>query len=146
MTPTATRCPVGAHIRRTNPRDSFKFGRLPKDTGDLTARHRIIRRGMPYDDETGQGLLFVCYNADFERQFEVIQRAWCMDGDAFYLGEDQDFLLANEGASGRMTIPVAGAAPKFIETRPNLVVTKGMEYLFAPGIEALTKLANGAFS
>jgi deferrochelatase/peroxidase EfeB len=36
------RCPRGAHVRRTNPRDTLGW------EGRLTARHRILRRGMPY--------------------------------------------------------------------------------------------------
>ena len=35
-------CPLGAHIRRSNPRDALPGG------GERTMRHRIIRRGMPY--------------------------------------------------------------------------------------------------
>ena len=44
-------CPRGAHIRRTNPRDGLVGG------GKMSSRHRIIRRGMPYDDpaETARG-------------------------------------------------------------------------------------------
>src|SRR5215475_5777373 len=37
-----TRCPAGAHIRRTNPRDAFGFD------GKLVNRRRISRRGMVY--------------------------------------------------------------------------------------------------
>ncbi|MGF9755752.1 hypothetical protein AAII07_11130 [Microvirga sp. 0TCS3.31] len=149
-------CPRGAHIRRTNPRDSIEFGTAVPETGLLTARHRIIRRGLPYgrplpteasgDDEVDRGLVFVCFQADIERQFEVIQRAWCCDGDAFYLGEDQDFLLGNENASGKMVIPVRDGPPRFVTTEPDLVVTRGMEYLFAPGLAALRGLADGRFS
>ncbi len=147
-------CPQGAHIRRVNPRDAIEFGRQVPDTGELTARHRIIRRGMPYgtalpagDAEDGleRGLMFICYNADLERQFETIQRAWCVDGDAFFLGEDQDFLLGNENGSGKMTIPVRGAPPHFVTAPPDLVVTRYMEYLFAPGIRALHRLAEDRF-
>lgn len=36
------RCPVGAHVRRTNPRDTFGFN------GRLIHRRRITRRGLPY--------------------------------------------------------------------------------------------------
>ena len=155
-------CPAGAHIRRTNPRDAIEFGKAVQESGILTARHRIIRRGMPYgpmlplnaeDDGDPEvlaeaperGLLFICYQADLERQFELIQKAWCADGDAFFLGEDQDFLLGNGGGSGKMTIPMRDAPPKFIETVPDLVVTRGMEYLFAPGLAALRRLAGGHF-
>ena len=37
------RCPLGAHIRRANPRDSIGFF-----DGRLTNRHRIVRRGRAY--------------------------------------------------------------------------------------------------
>ena len=40
--PLGLRCPRGAHVRRTNPRDALGW------EGRLTARHRILRRGMPY--------------------------------------------------------------------------------------------------
>jgi len=74
-------CPLGAHVRRANPRDDL--GRAFKWHGKLTKRHRIIRRGMPYPDlsedaqadETSgddRGLMFVCYQASIERQFELI--------------------------------------------------------------------------
>ena len=44
------RCPVGAHIRRSNPRDALGF-----ETA-LTFRHRMIRRGMPYGDPLPDGV------------------------------------------------------------------------------------------
>src|SRR5919108_5272252 len=40
--PVGVACPRGAHVRRANPRDALRAG------GRLTARHRILRRGMPY--------------------------------------------------------------------------------------------------
>src|SRR5439155_18557927 len=40
--PDGIGCPLGAHARRTNPRDALGFG------DRLTRRHRIVRRGMPY--------------------------------------------------------------------------------------------------
>jgi len=141
-------CPAGAHIRRTNPRDALGFDGL------LTARHRIVRRGLPYgpplapgtttDDGVDRGLVFVCFNADIERQFEIVQGQWCNDGNAFGLGDDRDYLLANGGGTGKMTIPVRGSWPRFVDTQPDIVVTRGAEYLFAPGIRALHRLASGA--
>ncbi|MBV9484582.1 MAG: hypothetical protein JO246_00835, partial [Frankiaceae bacterium] len=35
-------CPLGSHLRRTNPRDSLGFQTI------LVDRHRLLRRGMPY--------------------------------------------------------------------------------------------------
>lgn len=146
-------CPLGAHVRRANPRDALDFGGALRDSGALTARHRIIRRGMPYgepydpdiDDRGDRGLLFICYNVDIVRQFETIQTSWCNDGDTFGLGDDRDWFVGGIGGSGKMTIPMPDGHPKFVQVDPDLVVTRGTEYLFAPGIQALHELAEGAF-
>ena len=91
--PLGLRCPRGAHVRRTNPRDTLGW------EGRLTARHRILRRGMPYgpplpdgaaDDGEARGLLFVCLQASIARQFEIVQSQWCNDGNAFGLGREAD--------------------------------------------------------
>ncbi|HEX2074272.1 MAG TPA: Dyp-type peroxidase [Geodermatophilus sp.] len=148
-------CPLGAHIRRVNPRDALDFGGALRCSGALTARHRIIRRGMPYgtpydprrfDHGGGRGLLFICYNADITRQFETVQAHWCNDGDTFGLGDDRDYFVGGEGGSGKMTIPMRDSRPRFVGVRPDLVITRGTEYLFAPGLRALRALAAGSFS
>ncbi len=139
------RCPRGAHIRRTNPRDALGWN------GEMSKSHRIIRRGMPYgtplpagvydDDEEDRGLIFICLNADIARQFEVIQALWCNDGNAFGLSHDKDYLLGDNGGAGRMTIQ--GDPPHFARTQPDVVLTRGCEYLLVPGIAALRDLAAG---
>ena len=130
-------CPVGAHIRRTNPRDAS--GRMLP----FSRRHRIIRRGMPYGqpDDSDRGLIFMCFCADIERQFEVIQAEWCMDGNAFGLGRDQDVLMGN--SDGPRRFMVAGERPYLATVARNLVVTRGSEYLLMPGRPALEILAGG---
>ena len=142
--PYGLRCPIGAHIRRANPRDDLGFG------GRLSSRHRLIRRGMPYgppavdpavEDGLERGLVFVCYQASIERQFEVVQGRWLADGDAFGLGEDRDFLLGGEDPSGKMVIH--GARPRLLSPRRSFVVNRGGGYFFAPGIGALRALAGG---
>lgn len=144
-------CPVGAHIRRTNPRDALTFDGAIKDGGRLIARHRIIRRSMPYgpeydkDPDASRGLVFICYNADIGRQFETVQMEWCNGGNAFGLGEDPDYLLAPPGRPRKMTIPRQGRTPAFVPVLDTVVITRGAEYLFAPGKAALHRLAAGAF-
>ncbi|HWH12948.1 MAG TPA: Dyp-type peroxidase [Solirubrobacteraceae bacterium] len=143
------RCPLGAHIRRTSPRDALGWKGLD-DAGLLAFRHRIIRRGMPYgpplepdltvDDGVDRGLVFVCFNASISRQFEGIALQWVNDGNAFHIGDDRDFLLGGASASGKMTIQ--GQPPYFVAAQPSLVTTKGGEYLFAPGMTALAALAD----
>jgi Dyp-type peroxidase family len=142
--PDGNSCPLGAHIRRSNPRDALGFD------GKLSFRHRIIRRGMPYgpelppgvmeDDGQERGLVFVCFNASISRQFESIQRQWLNDGNSFHLGEDTDFLLG--GTSAKMTIE--GEQPFFLAPQGPFVTMQGGEYLFAPGITALAAIAEGA--
>ena len=144
------RCPLGAHIRRANPRD------LLGDDHQESARHRIIRRGMPYGppydapaDDPGEaapsvaaaqerGLIFIGFNADFERQFEVVQGQWLNDGNAFGLGEHQDYLV---GSRSEATYAVSGAPPFFVTRDRGLVRTRGCDYLFMPGRAALARLS-----
>ena len=43
-------CPLGAHIRRTNPRDQVHTGRSPKDSLEMSKKHRMLRRGRIYGE------------------------------------------------------------------------------------------------
>jgi Dyp-type peroxidase family len=143
--PDGLRCPLGAHVRRANPRDALGF------EGATVRRHRIIRRGRPYgpplppdaldDDGQDRGLVFTCFNASIARQFELIQRIWIEDGDAFGLADDKDFLIADGRGSNKMTIN--GRPPFFLSPQPGFVTTRGGEYLFRPGLRALRALAEG---
>jgi Dyp-type peroxidase family len=145
--PHGARCPLGAHTRRANPRNGIPYGH------DVTRRHRIIRRGMPYgpplpdgaeDDGLERGLLFLCFNADLVRQFEFIQREWVNDGNIFGLGNDHDPLLGNGSGTGKMT--VQGAPPRFLAPLPRFVTVRGGEYLFVPGRRGLAALAAGTLT
>jgi Dyp-type peroxidase family len=150
--PDGLECPLGAHVRRANPRDALDPD-PGADGGDgkLTFRHRIIRRGMPYgpplapgafeDDGKKRGLVFVCFNASISRQFESVQRQWLNDGNIFHVGHDSDFLLGANERTGKMT--VQGDPPFILHPQDAFVVTKGGEYLFAPGITGLAAIADG---
>jgi Dyp-type peroxidase family len=141
------RCPLGAHIRRSNPRDALGHD------GILSMRHRMIRRGMPYgpplppdadeDDGTDRGLVFVSFQASIARQFEGVQGPWLADGNIFGLGHDTDFLLGASGARGDGKMTIQGKRPFFLAPQQNLVTTRGGEYLFVPGMTALRALAAG---
>ena len=145
--PDGLRCPLGAHIRRANPRDSLGFY-----DGRLSNRHRIVRRGRAYgpplaagrleDDGVDRGLIFVCFQADIWRQFETIQALWIDDGDPFGLGPDKDFLIGEpHGTEGKMTIQ--GHPPYFLTPQPRFVTLRGGEYLFQPSMSALRTLSSG---
>ncbi|HEY5058403.1 MAG TPA: Dyp-type peroxidase [Gaiellaceae bacterium] len=142
--PHGLRCPLGAHVRRANPRDMDGFF-----GGLLTNRHRIIRRGRTYgrplaeghneDDGQDRGLAFVCFNVDLWRQFETIQALWIDDGDPLGCGADKDFLIGSPNGGGKMTIH--GEPPFFLSPQPRFVTTRGGEYLFQPSMRALRWLA-----
>jgi len=135
--PTGSRCPLGAHVRRANPRTSLKWGT------ERTRRHRIIRRGIPYQDGDERGLIFVCFNASIARQFELIQGKWLMDGDAFGLGDEQDAMLGHGDPEGKITIDGDRGRPVTFLRRPAepFVRTRGGYYLYVPGIAALKLIA-----
>jgi Dyp-type peroxidase family len=146
--PGGERCPLGAHIRRTNPRDAEGFF-----DGRLSNRHRIVRRGRAYgmplpgraleDDGADRGLVFICFQADIWRQFETIQTLWVDDGDPFGLGRDKDFLIGEpHGTKGKMTIQSRPPRPPhFLKPQPRFVTLRGGEYLFQPSMSALRRLA-----
>ena len=71
--PRGLRCPVGAHIRRVNPRGQPVAGQ--GEPGGSNNAHRMIRRGMPYGpvydpaqpyDGIERGLLGYFINASIE--------------------------------------------------------------------------------
>jgi Dyp-type peroxidase family len=140
--PEGLRCPLGSHVRRTNPRDALGFG------ARLSRRHRMVRRGMPYgdplpsgvteDDGAERGLVFACFCASIERQYEVVQTQWCNDGDVFGLGREPDLMLGGDGEA-RMTLP--GDPPRFVRRKRPFVLTRGGEYLYVPSLTGLRELA-----
>ena len=101
--PQALRCPVGAHIRRGNPRDTLLPGSLEQVA--ISNRHRIRRVGRLYQEGPGEkpGLLFMCLNGDIERQFEFVQQTWLANSGFQGLDRQQDPLI-NDRARDRPAI------------------------------------------
>lgn len=154
--PDGTLCPIGAHIRRTQPRDAL-VGSVEESLRTVS-RHRILRRGAPYgeplpagsleDDGQPRGILFVCINADIRRQFEFIQQTWANNPRFGGLYNDSDPLIGINQERGqpddegpwRMTIPQTPVRRR-LEGLPRFVQVKGGGYYFMPGIAALRFLA-----
>lgn len=146
--PMGMRCPMGAHIRRANPRDATGF------TGRLSDRHRIIRRGVMYgpwlppdDDGTladaERGIIFIAFNASLERQFEFVQQQWMNFGNDFQLGNDKDPIIGNRAARDKMVIQgdVTGPPPWIVTDLPTFVLTRGGDYFFTPSLSGCRLLA-----
>jgi deferrochelatase/peroxidase EfeB len=139
------RCPIGAHIRRLNPRSAIVMGK--------PHTRRLIRRAMPYGPEwtAGQqpdgierGLVgyFVC--GDIEAQFEFLYRTW-VNADystSGLRGTREPFLGAQPPEGGRFVIRTENTLdPIVIDDLPRLTVTRGCLYCFMPGIGGLRFLA-----
>jgi Dyp-type peroxidase family len=150
------KCPFGAHIRRTNPRDALDplFATSKVTPGSaLTNRRRILRRGMPYggatieDDTSEHGVIFMALCANLFNQFEFIQQQWIQYGSSFNLGNDTDPLVGNHDAGAKFVIPAdptKPGVPHFCANIPQFVETRGGEYFFLPSLTALREIAEGS--
>jgi len=140
--PQGLKCPFGAHIRRANPRDSQAPGAAERQIA-LSNRHRILRRGRAYEDDDGKkGLLFMCLNANLERQFEFVQQTW-LNGTRFHgLQDEYDSIAGNApGTKNRISIPTA-AGPIQVKGLQSFVTMKGGGYFYTmPSRSALRFLS-----
>jgi len=157
--PDGYRCPIGAHIRRANPRDS-KLNDTPDESTQTSSRHRLVRRALSYgkplfdrealnrgeapiglrDDGHARGLHFFCINASIARQFEFVQQTWC-NSPAFNAGfATKDPIIGSNDGTGYMTLqgcPVRTRVAKM----PRFVTVRGGAYMFMPGLTSLRFLS-----
>lgn len=121
--PQGLRCPLGAHVRRTNPRTAdlppgpagivswlkrtlgFDAAALELDRVASARFHRLLRRGREYgavvplvpalgrSDAADPGLHFICLGANLARQFEFVQDAWVVSTHFNGLPNESDPLL-----------------------------------------------------
>jgi Dyp-type peroxidase family len=137
------RCPVAAHIRRANPRDSLP----PKPGTDASVavgkRHRIIRRGRARGSLDGTpvepGLYFVGLNASLRRQFEFIQGTWCGNPNFEGLYDEPDPIISTR--SGRSFRIPDRPVRRRVRDLPAFVTVQGGGYFFLPGLRALQYIA-----
>ena len=155
--PDGRKCPIHAHIRKTNPRgeSAVKFG-IPEAE---ERSHIMARRGIPYgrrnstveptDRPTHKvGLLFMAYQSNLLNQFEFTQSTWA---------NNPDFLdQATPTSDGTGIDPVIGQGgvsnlTHFAEWDNEASITKkipfgghvrhkGGEYFFAPSKSMLRSL------
>ena len=139
------KCPAGAHARRANPRDALD------EEGSVDVRlHRMIRRGTSYgpmlpegvleDDGADRGIVFVFAGAHLKRQFEFVKTQWLNDGIFIGAPAEKDPLVGTNDGTGTFTIPQRPIRRR-LQSLPPFVVTRGGEYCFAPGLQALRWLA-----
>jgi len=134
-------CPLGAHIRRVNPRSAHVPG--------LRHSRRLIRRGVATtltsksEEPPRKGLLGLFFCADIERQFEFIQRHWIQDSAANSQRGTQDPIAgirrSDQPTPFELCPAMPGQAAVNIDVPP-LVTLHGSLYLFYPGLGMLKHL------
>jgi Dyp-type peroxidase family len=139
------RCPIGAHVRRANPRDSLQPGPGTESSREVNRRHRLLRRGRNYatDGDAGErGLHFMCLNANLARQYEFVQHSWMNDPSFNGLTGSVDPLVGPRGGAGTTFTEQAVPVRRRHLGLPRFVQVRGGAYFFLPGIRALRFLAS----
>src|SRR5215207_9430360 len=140
MDPQGYAVPLGAHIRRMNPRD----------TTPNIQRRRMIRRGATYgpplpegapEDGVDSGIAAFILCASLVRQFEFAQNVWINDRNFHELGNERDPLIGNQDGTFDFTMPKRPIRKK-ITGMPAFTTVKGGAYFLLPGIKALNYLTN----
>jgi Dyp-type peroxidase family len=140
MDPYGYAVPLGAHIRRMNPRD----------TAANINRRRMIRRGAPYgphlpegapEDGKERGIAAFVICASLIRQFEFAQNVWINDKNFHELGNERDPIIGNQDGTLEFKIPQRPIRKK-INGLPAFTTVRGGAYFFLPGLKALRYLAS----
>ena len=152
--PKGLRCPVGAHMRRINPRGQPVTGQ--GQPGGSNNTHRLIRRGMPYGpnydpklpyDDIERGLLGYFINSSIENQYEFVLGHWVNDSE--FAGavrlppKSRDPMIGTQDpAESIFVIPQANGAPSIKVTGfSTFITTKAAAYCFLPSITAIKFIA-----
>jgi len=127
--PDGLLCPLGAHIRKVNPRDQA----TDLGTRERTPPRSLLRRGITYATKEGdKGLLFVAYQSSIVEQFEFLMRQWVNKPDTPRNMAGHDPILSqNRGRKFFLTID---GKLKEITISKTFVEPTGGEYFFSPSI------------
>jgi Dyp-type peroxidase family len=140
MDPHGYGCPLGAHVRRMNPRD----------TAANMNRRKMIRRGGTYgpplpegapEDGVERGIAAFVGCASLVRQFEFAMNVWANDPNFHELGNERDPIFGTQDGTFDMTIPKRPIRKK-ITGLPAFTTIRGGAYFFLPGIRALRYLVS----
>jgi Dyp-type peroxidase family len=167
--PDGFACPLGAHVRRTNPRAVLKPYGVAQSLS-MTEAHRLLRRARVFgpplfdatalqsagdaaasqapidlaDDGVARGVHFFCVNASITSQFEFVQQTWCNNPRFGGLTVNKDPITGDNARAGapasHMEVPRRPYAYR-TAALPRFVTVRAGAYLFMPGIRALRFLS-----
>jgi deferrochelatase/peroxidase EfeB len=150
-----SRCPHGAHIRRSNPRGGQIVQRIANNS------RRLVRRGVPYGppfdpantydpakpgdgDEPERGLLGNFIGASLGAQFEAMSCDWLNLGlqDPRITGSNDPITGTNNPDTSWFDLPLKSGSPIRLRGLPEFVSTRGGAYTFLPSISAIRFLGS----
>lgn len=160
-------CPLGSHVRRTNPRAVLKPYAVAQSLS-MTEAHRLLRRARVFgpalfdpavlqdsaaatkalnglaDDGVARGIHFFCVNASIKSQFEFVQQTWCNNPRFGGLTVNRDPITGDNARAGapatHMEIPQRPVAYR-TAALPRFVTVKAGAYAFMPSVTALRFLS-----
>jgi hypothetical protein len=153
-------CPLSAHVRKVNPRDTITE---QGNSVDVLTR-LVLRRGIPFgsacpgslehDDLTvraeqdeERGLIFVSYQTSISEQFAFLQTTWAnhpfnpngAGGHDPIIGQGNRLI----GEDRFLAVRAPGQPPQNITVRGDWVIATGGGFFFSPSISAIaTVLGN----
>lgn len=138
-------CPVGAHVRRVNPRGGPIVQRISART------RRVVRRGMVYGppfvpgchDTAERGLLGSFIGASLGAQFEAIMYDWLNLGlqHPDLTGSNDPLIGANAPETSWFDLRLRNGAAIRLRGFPRFVTVRGGVYAFLPSLPAIGYLA-----
>jgi deferrochelatase/peroxidase EfeB len=141
----ASRCPAGAHMRRTNPRGGPIVQRIANYT------RRLVRRGMSYGpdfdpahpDDRERGLLGNFIGASLGAQFEAVMCDWLNLGlqDTDVEGANDPLIGANTPETSWFDLSLKNGDRIRLRGFPRFVTTRGGAYTFLPSLPAIDYLS-----
>ena len=146
-----SRCPYGAHIRRSNPRGGQIVQRVANNS------RRLVRRGVPYGPrlngtqpgdesrpEPERGLLGNFIGASLGAQFEAMSCDWLNLGlqDPRITGSNDPITGTNDPATSWFDLPLKSGSTIRLRGLPEFVSTRGGAYTFLPSLSAIRYLGS----
>lgn len=148
-----SRCPYGAHIRRSNPRGGQIVQRVANNS------RRLVRRGVPYGpsyepaerdrdkpepEQPERGLLGNFIGASLGAQFEALSCDWLNLGlqDPRITGSNDPVTGANDPGTSWFDLPLKSGSTIRLRGLPRFVWTRGGAYTFLPSLSAIRFLGS----